>query len=713
MITMKFLVVIILLALFTSSVAIIYLSQKKDTENGNTTSGNQGTGQDIIAYNYNIFRYTANEVYVENANAPQYDLPVDLSKVKNIEHIILSPEAKDLLEKNGFVVVPGKIDDLAEFYKSLEKNGFPVFITSDSVLFVYHTFFDMILIDLEEKYFVKILNSLLSNVLKEADRLYNNLPENTLAKTATKLDIAFLSVALKLLNPEARTPSYVGTLVNEELNLILGANQPQAISPIFGYKEDYTQYKPRGHYTLNKTLERYFRTMMWLGRMRFEAQDPMDPSLAKIQTAQALILTYLMLSTRVDNSTALNLWEKIYLPTSFIVGSSDDLTFYDYIKVMREVYGEFSPIEVNDASKLKEFMEKIVKLDKSRIISSPIFPEEKRRLVGLRFMGQRFILDGYIHQQLCYSNLPTRFRVTGLDIMAALGSERAFCHLEPEFKKHVGFKEKLLSIRENLTRLTQENWTSTLYMGWLYSLKSLLVKTGKGYPTFMTTVAWQDKCLNTALSSWAQLRHDTILYAKQPYAELTAIPPKQSDPGYVEPNTSLYSRLRNLAQATKNGLSKLGLIDKRMDYKLKFFIELLNDLLTISQKELLGEKLSKKEQNLIKNYGYILESLLTLREPKVKDPRIIADVFTEPNSNMVLEIGTGYFDKILVVYKTPDEELYISVGATMSYYEFYWPQTDRLTDDQWRKMIEENRQPPQPEWVRYFKVINVEPTFQG
>ena len=33
----------------------------------------------------------------------------------------------------------------------------------------------------------------------------------------------------------------------------------------------------------------------------------------------------------------------------------------------------------------------------------------------------------------------------------------------------------------------------------------------------MQTTAWQDKELNITLASWAELRHDTILYVKQSY----------------------------------------------------------------------------------------------------------------------------------------------------------------------------------------------------
>ncbi len=654
-------------------------------------------------YGYSIFTYNGSERIVAEVHAPTYSLPLDPGSIENIELFVISREALEKLLKNGFVVIPGEEIDIAEYYKDAINSGYPVFITTDSVLFIYHAFFETVLMELEEKQFIPRLKKLLLGLVREAEKIYGELSEGTLAKEATRLDIAYLSVALKLIEPGYNTPSYIQELVEKELELIESASSSQAPSPIFGYKEDYTQYKPRGHYTESDELRRYFRCMMWLGRMRFEVQDPENPELSEIQTAQALILTYLIAATEIDGVKAINLWEEIYLPISFIVGKSDDLTFYDYIRVMGKVYGDFTPGQVDDRNLLEKFMEEIVELDKSRIISSPIFPYEKPRLTGLRFMGQRFILDGYIHQQLCYPNLPTRTQVRGLDIMAVMDSDRAMEHLKDELQKYEGLGEKILKLRAELSKLETRNWTETLYMGWLYTIKALLTKPGQGYPAFMQTNAWLDKSLNTALASWAQLRHDTILYAKQPYAVLTAVPQKPPHPGYVEPNPLLYSRLRNLVEATKNGLEKLGLLDENMRDRLGLFSSILNKLVDISEKELKGTPLSGEDQALIEQYGFLLEKLLTVTEKRVKDPRIIADVFTDPNTGTVLEVGTGYFDRIIVVYKTLDGKLYASTGLTMSYYEFYWPQNNRLTDEEWRQMLEASKQPEQLEWIYNFK----------
>ncbi|RLG60327.1 hypothetical protein DRN86_02885, partial [Candidatus Geothermarchaeota archaeon] len=400
-----------------------------------------------LSINYMAFKPRLEEISAFRASAPTYPLPLNLNLVENLEQVssLLNQEALSKLKLNGFVVIRGNFTDISEVYRQLREAGIPAYISTDSVLFIYHVFFESILMDLEENHFCPALKELLSSLVEEAEVVYERLPEGSLAKRAAYLDLAYLSVAYKLLDPSFAPPPSVSSLVNEELKLINEAKEVERKSPIFGYEEDYTQYKPRGHYTTSDLFKRYFKAMMWLGRMRFEANDPLYPELARVQTAQALILVYLLLETDVKdlNASAFSLWEGIYLPTSFIVGSSDDLTVYDYIEVMKDVYGgEFTPLSVNDDEKLLKFQQLVIERDKSRIVNAPWWPEERPRMAGLRFMGQRFIIDGYIHQELCYPKVKGRTMVKGLDVMAALGSKRAEELLESE-KEYPGYEEQL------------------------------------------------------------------------------------------------------------------------------------------------------------------------------------------------------------------------------------------------------------------------------
>src|SRR5207248_127415 len=116
---------------------------------------------------------------------------------------------------------------------------------------------------------------------------------------------------------------------------------------------------------------------------------------------------------------------------------------------------------------------------------------------------------------------------------------------------------------------------------WLYALQPLLTRFGPGYPTFMTTTAYHTKSLNTALASWAQLRHDTILYAKQSYTmfkPVMAERPVKPVQGYVEPLPELYARLLALTRMTSRGLGDMKVLDEKATQRLAALDALLDRL---------------------------------------------------------------------------------------------------------------------------------------
>ena len=175
-----------------------------------------------------------------SASAPQYQLPLAAGEIENLGEFSLKGEALEKLLSNGFVVVPSRVNDLADYYQALEREGEPIVITSDAVFFLYHTFFESMLMHLEKHYFYGTLQQLLSGLVEEAYKVYEKAEDGTTLKEAAYRDLAYLSVALSLLDGNFTPPQPVRELVNKELQLILAADKPMTISPIFGYREDYT-----------------------------------------------------------------------------------------------------------------------------------------------------------------------------------------------------------------------------------------------------------------------------------------------------------------------------------------------------------------------------------------------------------------------------------------------------------------------------------------
>jgi hypothetical protein len=335
---------------------------------------------------------------------------------------------------------------------------------------------------------------------------------------------------------------------------------------------------------------------------------------------------------------------------------------------------------------------------------------------GMRFMGQRFIPDSYILGQLVYVYVGgwgnPRLMPKGLDVMAAFGSDRAWELLDDQ-KHYQNYTSQMEKLWNEIGNMTEEEWTHNLYYLWLYSLLPLLSEPGEGYPLFMQNEAWVDKQLMTALGSWTELRHDTILYAKQSYTwEYTSIPPEVH--GYVEPVPQLYARLAALCKMMINGLNDRSLLSERMGIKLSKLHGLLRTLQTISIKELNGESLNSTEIHTIQNSGEILGDIVALpRDDQITsdaDDRmaVIADVHTDVNTLTVLEEAVG--DPMMIyVAVNINGEVILTRGGTFSYYEFTQPMSDRLTDEAWQEMLDAGEEPAMPSWTGSF-VVEVSPS---
>jgi hypothetical protein len=228
----------------------------------------------------------------------------------------------------------------------------------------------------------------------------------------------------------------------------------------------------------------------------------------------------------------------------------------------------------------------------------------------------------------------------------------------------------------------------------------------------MQTEAWNRKDLQTALGSWTELKHDTILYAKQVMAEMGGGAPEQPPHGYVEPNPEAYARLLALAQMTHDGLQARDLLSDLTRTNLENLISQLQFLKDISERELAGGAITDDEYLHILYWGGILEQFTLAAADSTGDmsrdlsdqkAALVADVATgadQTGSIVALEEGDGQPTKIYVVL--PDSPWRIATGAVYSYYEFTVPSSKRMTDEAWQALVEAGTNPNQPEWTQLF-----------
>lgn len=219
----------------------------------------------------------------------------------------------------------------------------------------------------------------------------------------------------------------------------------------------------------------------------------------------------------------------------------------------------------------------------------------------------------------------------------------------------------------------------------------------------MQTGAWSDKELQTVLASWTELRHDTILYAKQSYTpRVTAVPPETSVVGYVEPVPEMYQRLLALTKMTRTGLTDLQALNETETNRLNNLEALLEQLLSISTLELQGKELNESDYSFIRNFGEELDRIVTGVNTQGKETTIIADVHTDTNTEQVVEEAVGYVNLIIVAYQTPDGRINVGAGPVFSYYEFKQPMSNRLTDEEWKQLLESQQRPDRPTWTLSF-----------
>jgi len=681
--------------------------------------------------------------------APGYTLPLDLQEVVNFDQMGLRFDlaaVEPLLESNGWAVMEYRFafpevdrDDIVAPYECLKEMDVPIFVTSDTLLHLYHIQFDETLKEIEQEEFcadiAELTTALLDDALAEYEQFSGDLKE------AARRNVAYLAVAQKLIDPQADVPPLVQEPVAAELARI-EAHAGFAASNIFIYEEDYSQYVPRGHYTQSEQLKRYFKTLMWYGRMAMllkgaENWGVVGEALisvydAKIQTMQAVLLADSLQKVQAGQRTGLHLWQRIYAITAFYVGLADDLTPMEYLAAVEEVFGqEFVPAEMLDEEDFFALKVQLSLLRSPKIfggtgnpwvvppITDQTLNEVLEKTKGMRFMGQRFVPDSYMFQQLVFPQVldytgtdqPFTLGFTGvrlarcyprgLDVMAMLGSTQAKKILTVlGDTDYVNYDKQFNMLKAQFDQFDVSDWNQNLYWGWLYSLVALVQPAPAGYPNFMRTEVWETKQLNAALASWTELRHDTILYAKQSYTPRELGVPNIS--GYVEPVPEFYARLLALTQMTREGLSNFDALSTTAEQRLVSLEQILSRLIELANKELTGQPLSEADQWYIVDIVESLERTVIGVNDQGASTALVADVHTHSFEQKVVEEGTGYVDLIFVACQNAYGDIFLAAGPVLSYYEFKHPMSDRLTDEAWRQILASPDRPARPKWYQPF-----------
>jgi hypothetical protein len=466
---------------------------------------------------------------------------------------------------------------------------------------------------------------------------------------------------------------------------------------------------------------------MWYGRLPLHVpMEKRDPILS-FQTA-------LLISIDLEADPDLTpLWEDIYEPTAFFFGAAEDLTPELLVMEAEDFFGTSpSASLLKDEAKLREFGAYLCENIKPKILSefAEFLPGEEPVAVplSLRFMPQRFVPDSYVFTELVANRVtvykgsrdpkpftwgmtqlgPMRVFPRGLDLMAVLRWGNALQILMDEGDAaYEGYQEQFEKMVKWYAALPEAEKKSSVYYRWF---DLFLAYKSASAPCKVDEDAWEHKKLLTALASWAELRHDAILYAKQSYTAFATaappgeeyVPPPPLRLAVVERAPQVYAQMAECARTIAEFAANESHDNPIRDTYLSF-AETLDRLKALARKQDAREALSKEEHEwlwyLSGQLSYMPNRLGEVVEGEVDERMaLIADVHTDPNSNQVLEEASGDPARMFVLVQI-DGKPYVAAGGAYTYYEFKQSMSDRLTDEAWQEILGMSKAPDMPDWT--------------
>lgn len=648
----------------------------------------------------------------------------------------LEKNVLESLENNRLAmqkVLPAKYvgsDDMIDCYNYLKYNkSIPIFITTDLAAHSQHLIFDRMLQYTEEEYFLPQMLEL-TNGFIEALSARTDAPEQIREQA-----IQYFQVPKAIIesSPEkVKTDNWYNPIIyqeksSDEIQSMLSA-YPEAVQndyslvmnampgkeAIFGEDEDFSQYKPRGHYTKNKLLETYFRATMWYGHLHFTITKPREnqPTPEEILQKEAVI-TLIVDTIQKDGDLYIK-WENLFNPITSLIGMSDDLSFDDICPLWKDQnitdYSEWASNRDNIVAFMSLCNEK---LRPPAISGQSVFQmysevDEESGLpsvpMGWRLFGQRFTYDSLVHEKVSPPRFMPRDIVRGLDIMKAFGSKTADALLEKsDYATMPGLKEILDSFEASFAEYDSDFWNKTYYNQVLYQVKTQATfEQGAGF-YFTESPAWNIKSQIAAHGTWAELRHDTILYVKQVAAERAGDgdfePTYRTEPlpkpvHYIEPNLPFWEGSIASVANLMTIYEQYDLLDDETKYVLENLSSLYNRILMIVRLEAENQPVAYNDIEWIPTIISSLNRLIMIHtnggyseDNDQLKMACIADVYTNNELKVCLEVGVANPARLYVPLNDSQGGKRIAIGYGFSYVEFTHDMTDRMTDEQWKDIV--------------------------
>lgn len=710
----------------------------------------------------------------------------------------LNPTELAVFQTNGFVASQRlERRSFADVYYDLYTDDLPVLVTADSVLQAWHRSLVTMLAEIEETCFQQTLSNLVVSMSAQVPTLWAQAAGTPMTNGVLDADY-FLAVAQSLVSGVNNYGSLGQTArVNTALTAI-GNLQPIPFN-LYGETRalDFSQFTVRGHYANSPTLQRYFRAMMWCGLADFRYAGLANGATTGTNTVRELSGA-VALDLLLRNSGSFSNWLQFNRTLEMFVGTPDSLTFAQ-LNGLLVAAGINSPADLPTQTALTNLQNQLMsgQLGMQQITSgyyySPFSAAQVKLPRSFCFLGQRFVMDSWAFGKTTFdsiiwddngipeladkvlrrvpSALDVAFSVLGnSQIVPELAARIARTNLTPAdgrayWRDGRKYQHNLAAVRNVIDSQSPAAWTNSIYNHWLACLRLLSAPTTDvQYPEAMRTRPWAMKTLNTQLASWTHLRYTTALYVKESYTPMVlCLYPK----GYVEPLPAFWSRIGEMALATKSVLAtlptngvfnythytnyfgipspytvsvsgatlyanRLALMDR--------FVNTMETLRSISEKELSKTPFSATDdlffQHLVE-FDYVGKRTYTGWYPNLfyqPGSEYVPPNYQTGNAETGDEKGSDYWDALVTTVHTdspdavvgdPGSILHEAVGnvqflliavdngpgdlavygaPVLSHYEFELGPTTRLTDAQWKTQITNNFILPAPDWTKAYLV---------
>lgn len=646
----------------------------------------------------------------------------------------LADPERQALGDHGFVISRRRSFPTHGYgYVSVYMSDLPVYVTADSLLYAVHRSYDDILKAIE-----------MAALAPDLDRLLDGMRQNlTTDAAAAWSPIArahadvFLTVALSTLRGQRLAPAANGdpAAINALFDGITTA-QGMYATQLFGANRrvDFSQFTPRGHYVAeewedNPILPRYFKAMMWLGRIDLrliETGDDGRRTFHRDQLEAALVLRALIDEDlrprfdRIDRTIGAFVGEHDYMVIDQLEALMTDLGAPDFAAWPATLnrHDDAAIAAAIDAG--GHGAQRISSHVMVNGLGTGTMPLNR----SFALLGQRYVVDSHVFSNVVYDRVteqPWRMMPDPLDAaFAALGNDDALPLLEAELTTYP-YAPALASMRHLVDAHPETYWASSLYTLWLDALRALSPTAevadpaAHGLPAIVGTEAWGRRILNTQMASWAELRHDTILYAKQSY---TAGAGCEYPDAYVDPYPAFYNRLGAFATLGRGLVAEFDFEHPQLQAQIAAWFDNLAVVSTtlgqMAEAQRRGEPHTADHLAFINNAvverisGCVADGLsgwygnLFFRgESAIESDPTIADVHTQPTDEAgnpvgrVLHVGTGDARLMIVTIETCEGPR-AYVGPVSSYYETITEGFDRLTDQRWQRDF---RATPDIDWM--------------